>query len=159
MTARLPTPGSDDGAWGDILNSFLDVEHGADGTLKIRSDGTLGSFVSVTGGGNENLVTNSTASGAVTVNLGSGNVFSLTLTGTVTFTFTGATVGKACSFGLYLKQDGTGSRTVTWPTSVKWPHGVVPVLSTTAGAIDLLTFESVDGGTTWFGSLAGANFA
>lgn len=31
---RLPTPGSDDGAWGDILNDFLSVEHNTDGTLK-----------------------------------------------------------------------------------------------------------------------------
>jgi parallel beta-helix repeat protein len=39
--ARLPTPGSDDGTWGSILNDFLDVEHNADGTLKLRTDGTL----------------------------------------------------------------------------------------------------------------------
>ncbi len=32
--ARLPTPGSDDGTWGDILNEFLKVEHNTDGTLK-----------------------------------------------------------------------------------------------------------------------------
>lgn len=34
MTARLPTPGSDDGVWGTVLNDFLDVEHNPDGTLK-----------------------------------------------------------------------------------------------------------------------------
>lgn len=32
--ARLPTPGSDSGSWGSILNDFLDVEHNIDGTLK-----------------------------------------------------------------------------------------------------------------------------
>ncbi len=31
---RLPTPGSDNGTWGDILNDFLRVEHSADGSLK-----------------------------------------------------------------------------------------------------------------------------
>jgi hypothetical protein len=31
---RLPTPGSDNGAWGNILNDFLAVEHNSDGTLK-----------------------------------------------------------------------------------------------------------------------------
>jgi len=31
---RLPTPGGDDGDWGNILNDFLGVEHNADGTLK-----------------------------------------------------------------------------------------------------------------------------
>jgi hypothetical protein len=32
--SRLPTPGSDDGSWGNILNDFLVVAHNADGTLK-----------------------------------------------------------------------------------------------------------------------------
>lgn len=32
--ARLPIPGSDSGAWGDILNEFLEVEHNPDGTQK-----------------------------------------------------------------------------------------------------------------------------
>ncbi len=31
---RLPTPGSDDGTWGSILNDFLAVEHNSDGSLK-----------------------------------------------------------------------------------------------------------------------------
>lgn len=38
---RLPTPGQDNGTWGDILNEFLAAEHNADGTLKVRSDGTF----------------------------------------------------------------------------------------------------------------------
>lgn len=33
MTARLPVPGSDDGQWGNILNTFLSVAHNSDGTL------------------------------------------------------------------------------------------------------------------------------
>lgn len=32
--ARLPTPGSDDGTWGGVLNEFLNVAHNSDGTLK-----------------------------------------------------------------------------------------------------------------------------
>ncbi len=39
--SRLPTPGSDNGTWGDILNDFLGVEHNPNGSLKIRSDGTF----------------------------------------------------------------------------------------------------------------------
>lgn len=31
--ARLPTPGSDDGTWGDILNDYLSQSHNPDGTL------------------------------------------------------------------------------------------------------------------------------
>lgn len=43
--ARLPTPGGDDGTWGDILNEFLEVSHNDDGTLKGVPVGT-----SITGG-------------------------------------------------------------------------------------------------------------
>lgn len=32
--ARLPTPGSDSGTWGDVLNDFLSQSHNTDGTLK-----------------------------------------------------------------------------------------------------------------------------
>ncbi len=39
--ARLPTPGADANNWGEILNDFLSVELGSDGTLK--PSGTLGS--------------------------------------------------------------------------------------------------------------------
>lgn len=31
MTARLPTPGADSGAWGDVLNTYLQVGHDATG--------------------------------------------------------------------------------------------------------------------------------
>jgi hypothetical protein len=32
MPARLPTTGGDSGSWGDVLNTFLQVGHAADGT-------------------------------------------------------------------------------------------------------------------------------
>lgn len=32
--SRLPTPGSDSGIWGEVLNDFLGVAHNPDGTLK-----------------------------------------------------------------------------------------------------------------------------
>jgi hypothetical protein len=34
VMARLPTPGSDNGNWGNILNDYLSVSHNSDGTLK-----------------------------------------------------------------------------------------------------------------------------
>jgi hypothetical protein len=47
--ARLPVPGQDDGTWGDILNDFLGIEHNADGTLKVRTDGSLSNIMHTTG--------------------------------------------------------------------------------------------------------------
>ena len=40
MTARLPTPGSDDGAWGDVLNAYLAVDHDASGLNLYTPSGT-----------------------------------------------------------------------------------------------------------------------
>lgn len=47
--SRLPTPGTDDGSWGDILNDFLLVEHNSDGTL--RPTGSLASKYTKPAGG------------------------------------------------------------------------------------------------------------
>jgi hypothetical protein len=35
-----------------------------------------------------------------------------------------------------LVQDGTGTRTVTWFTTIKWVGGTVPTLTTTINKID-----------------------
>jgi len=48
--ARLPAVGSDENTWGTILNDFLSVEHATDGTLKLRTDGTLNAYLPLTGG-------------------------------------------------------------------------------------------------------------
>lgn len=117
----------------------------------------LGQTVTKTGGGVETIST-ATATGATTVNLTNGNVHKLTLTGAVTLTFSGATNGSGCSMTLYIAQDATGGRTITWPT-VKWAGGVAPVISTAANAIDIYTFFTMDGGTTWFGNQAGRGYA
>lgn len=77
----------------------------------------------------------------------------ITLTANCTLTF--PTLGAGKSFTLVLTQDGTGSRTVTWPT-VAWPGGVAPTLTTTAAKRDIITFLSADG-TSWLGMIAGQN--
>lgn len=79
----------------------------------------------------------------------SASVTSLTLGGNITITFPTLAAGK--SFTIALTQDATGSRTVTWPGTVKWPNGTAPTLSTTPGKIDLVSFVSLDG-TSWLGS-------
>ena len=44
--SRLPTPGSDNGAWGDILNDFLGVAHNTDGSLKASQVSAAGAELS-----------------------------------------------------------------------------------------------------------------
>jgi hypothetical protein len=91
---------------------------------------------------------------AYTINLSDGTIQILTLTGNCTFTFPTATAGK--SFMILLKQDGTGSRTVTWPASVKWPGGTTPAVTSTASRLDKFVFTA--DGTNWYGSNGGQNY-
>lgn len=58
------------------------------------------------------------------------------------------------SFTFYLLNDGTGSRTTTWPAAPKWSGGSEPSRDTAANAKNIYTFITFDGGTTWFGTLA-----
>jgi hypothetical protein len=114
--------------------------------------------ISVVGGGKETVNTVASAGATPTINLANGNVQMVTLSANATISLTGATNSVACSLSLYLAQNGTGGWTVTWPASVKWPSGVAPALSSGANKIDLIILETLNGGTTWFGSLAGADF-
>ena len=83
----------------------------------------------------------------------------VTLDNDCTFSFTGTTSEEVWSITLFLIQDATGGRTVTWPASVLWNEGTPPTLSTTASSIDVLTFMTYDGGATWMGFLAGMAMA
>lgn len=131
------------------------------GTAKWNNTSLSGKAALAAGGGVEKLNDLGNGSGTRAINLADGNVVRARLTGNSTFTFAGATAGTACSFGLYVVQDGTGSRTVGWPGSVKWAGGPssAPAVSTAANAVDIFVFETIDGGTTWYGSLVGNNFS
>ena len=106
-----------------------------------------------TNGYTEEVATANTST-AYTIDLANGSVQILTLTGNCTFTFPTATAGR--SFIMILKQDGTGSRTVTWPAAVKWPSGTAPTITATASKADKYVFTA--DGTNWLGSNAGQNY-
>ena len=101
----------------------------------------------------EAVVTANTST-AYTINIANGTIQILTLTGNCTYTFPTPTAGK--SFTLMQKQDGTGGRTVTWPSSVKWPASTAPTITSTASKGDKFVFTA--DGTYWWGSVAGQNY-
>jgi hypothetical protein len=73
----------------------------------------------------------------------------------VTLTASGLTFGAPTnmlpgSAILFVKQDGTGGRTVSWNAVFKWPGGVAPTLSTAPNATEVFSF--VLDGTSLFGS-------
>ena len=70
------------------------------------------------------------------------------------FTFRNGRAGG--TYVLILKQDGSGSRTVSWPSAVVWQGGVAPTLTTTVSKVDVAYF--VYDGTVYYGSI-GQNYA
>ncbi len=99
----------------------------------------------------EKLVTLSGTSTAIDLSLG--NVFIHTLSGNTTYSITNAVNGQAHSFTLIINQTTT-ARTLTFPASIKWQGGEIPDLST-ASKTYILTFVTVDGGSTWLGMFGG----
>ena len=81
------------------------------------------------------------------IDLSYGNVFTKTISADTTFTITNVPSSKVATFILILTNGG--SKVVTWPASVKWPGGEAPEL--TASGVDVLTFITPNGGTTWYG--------
>lgn len=104
-----------------------------------------------------NAVGNTAA--ATTINIASGNAVTATLAANTTFTFNVGTLTGAIAFTLFLTNDATAGRTITWPTSVKWQDGVTPTRTTTANRTDVWSFFTTDGGTNWYGALSLRNFA
>lgn len=93
------------------------------------------------------------SSTAITLALTNGTVQIITLTGNATITMPSAVSGK--SFIMFLKQDATGSRTVTWST-VKWAGGTAPTITSAASKQDIYSFFS--DGTNWYGVTVGQNY-
>ena len=92
------------------------------------------------------------AMAAHAVDLELGNVFTYTLSGGQTLTFTNPPAsGTAGSFTMIVTNGG--SATLTWPTSIDWAAATAPTLS--SAGVDVLTFTSIDGGTIWYGIAAG----
>jgi hypothetical protein len=113
---------------------------------------TLDNATFINGYTEESQVANTST--AFTLDLANGTIFYLTLTGNCTFTFPAVALGK--SFTLWLTQDATGGRTVTWPATVAHPGGVVPTITTTAGKSDKFVFQAA--GTKWTLAAAGQNY-
>lgn len=90
-------------------------------------------------GAQRGAVTTLTSSANVSPDFASNNFFSITLDTNVTFGApTNLSTGQAGV--IFLVQDGTGSRTASWNTFYRFPAQTAPTLTTTANAVDMLTY-------------------
>lgn len=99
---------------------------GADSTAAIYAFGPL----------KHRIVANGSVGATATLNLDQGDWQTLTLTANCTLTFSAPVAGTV--YRLMVTQDGTGSRTVTWPT-IRWAGGSAPTLTVTASKTDIIT--------------------
>ena len=87
-----------------------------------------------------------------TINMQTANFFAMTVNTDCTFTFSNPP--QTGDFGGFvLELTNGGAHTLTWPGSVDWVGGTAPVL--TSSGVDQLVFTTRDGGTTYFGFVAG----
>ena len=97
------------------------------------------------------------AAATVTIDLSTGNVFTITPDQATEFAFTNPSpTGKSCAFTLIWTQDSS-DRAITWPTSVDWAGGSAPDVTSGSAKIDIYTFFTLDAGTIWYGFQAGAD--
>jgi hypothetical protein len=144
--SRLPTPGSDAGAWGDILNEYLSQAHKADGTLK---DGSVGSTQIQANAVTNNIIapgavnSASIAAGAVTSSALAINAVNSAIlaNGAVTSNSFNISAGTA---GQVLTLDSAAPGGFTWSTPTVTS---VPVTSV-AGKIGDVTLAKADVGLT-----------
>jgi hypothetical protein len=88
-----------------------------------------------------------------TLDLSSGNVFSDAPATSPTYVFSNPPA-TGTAYGFTLKVTPSATVTVTWPASVDWAGGTAPD-APASGETDVFVFYTQDGGTTWYGFLAG----
>jgi len=87
---------------------------------------------------------NIVAVAALDIDCSLGNFFTKTIAANSTFTFSNAPSTRAFAFTLEVTHT---SGTITWPTTVRWPGGTAPTLTTSR--VHLITFVTDDAGTNW----------
>jgi hypothetical protein len=98
---------------------------GADATAAVYAFGPL----------KHRLVAIGSSGAALTINLNQADLQSLTLSANCTITLSAPVAGVV--YRLFITQDGTGTRLITWPT-IRWRGAVAPTLTVTAGRTDVV---------------------
>lgn len=161
-----PVVGGSSGTWGTILNTLFDD---VDTDLKAVSDVADAAMPTAGGTFTGNVIFERSAckgfnagsiSGAVSIRVDDSDAFGgrdfqwATITGNVTFSFTGSWATSGTVQLLTIELTNGGAHTITWPAGVVWDGGAEPTLL--SSGVDIITFYTRDGGTTVRGMHAGS---
>ena len=101
-----------------------------------------------------NQVIKLTATPTMTLNVATSNNFEISLTTNCTIVLTGYTPFEAgrtsCQVRIFLIQDSTGNRSVTWPANVTLTG---PTISKVASTYTSILLATVDGGVNWLAAV------
>lgn len=152
VRAACPSGGTVPGGGQALTPTLAAVVNGSPTQLQLGSGLTIGTngVLNAVGGLPASTVT---ASCATAQSLVPGNAYAITLTGNCALSFAGvpAGAGSVQAVTVALQQDAAAGRVPALPAGVRWPGGVAPTPNSAAGRIDVFTFRTLDGGTTWFG--------
>jgi|694.fasta_scaffold59308_4 hypothetical protein len=98
--------------------------------------------------------------GSCNLNLVNANVFNVSMNANITslnISNVSTESDTIVGFTMILRADGT-ARSVTWPTSFRWPDATAPTLSSTNNKVDIVSFISDNNGANWYGFVNGKNF-
>jgi len=145
---------SDDGVVSG--SSGIKTTGGNDGVLHIQNNGTTNVSVTaagdvgigtttpstklyISGGSAASAIVTLTDGATITPDFDTGNIFTVTLGGNRTLANPSNLVAGQ-SGSLFVVQDGTGSRTLSWGSYWDFVNGVAPTLSTGANAVDRIDY-------------------
>jgi hypothetical protein len=101
------------------------------------------------------------STGPTILDCNTGNNWNITMAGTGFVRFINApATGTLQQMNLFVTQDGTGNRVMTYPASTNITFGAqgTPTLSTGPAQTDILTFMTITNGSKWLGFLGGKGF-
>ena len=123
-----------------MASAFLTLSWSTTGDATLAGD-------NVWTGSQRGAVVGLTSSTAITIDMSAGNNFYMNgLAHNTTFAAPSNQVAGQ-SGSIFIKQDGTGSRTAAWASDWKWKGGTAPTISTTAAATDRVDYFILASGT------------
>lgn len=138
--------------WGDIVNDIV-IAFDSEFATKTINQNFADKVLSRPNFKDEatTVYAHGNVTGAVTVDIANGNMQSMTLTGNVTLTISNpAPTGNFGYLTLFITQDGTGGRTVTFPASCKNTSGsTFAITGTTLSTMTEVFAYTLDAGTLY----------